>query len=243
MLIPSFCRHSAAGYEALVITVDTPILGNRLGERRTPVVLPPHLTLANYERSRGSEGKPSLNRMLMDARSAKEEAAIRKAAGSGMINPATTWEDLARLRQMTKMKIILKGIMAPDDAALAVKYGADAIVVSNHGGRQLDCTLSTIEALPDVAAAVKGRLPVIVDGGIRRGSDIFKALCLGADLVLIGRPVLWGLAFNGEAGVTTVLDILEREFSRTMALAGTNKISDINPSYLRFKKDMFAARL
>ncbi len=113
------------------------------------------------------------------------------------------------------MKIILKGIMAPEDAHLAVQHGADAIIVSNHGGRQLDCVPSTIEVLPRIVAAVDGRIPVLFDGGVRRGSDVFKAIALGADLVLIGRPVVWGLGYKGQEGLEAVVNILERELSRT----------------------------
>ena len=149
------------------------------------------------------------------------------------------------------MKIILKGIMTPEDAVLAVKHGADAIVVSNHGGRQLDSATSTIEALPSIHAALatgpstfrgfwtktrpKNRIPIILDGGVRHGSDIFKALALGADFVLIGRPVLWGLAYKGQDGIETVYNILEREFSRTMALTGVTKVGDINKKYIGIK--------
>lgn len=125
------------------------------------------------------------------------------------------------------MKIILKGIMAGEDAALAVEHGADAIIVSNHGGRQLDDACSTIEALPEVVAAVRGAIPVLLDGGIRAGSDVFKALALGADFVLVGRPALWGLAYNGCEGVEAVMHILERELSRTMALAGVASLKEV----------------
>ncbi|KAJ5697472.1 S-2-hydroxy-acid oxidase [Penicillium malachiteum] len=158
---------------------------------------------------------------------------LREAEGKAN-NASLTWDSTIKfLRQTTNMKIILKGIMAPEDAELAIKHGVDAIIVSNHGGRQLDCVPSTIKALPDIAAAVKRKVPVIFDGGIRHGSDVFKALALGADFVLVGRPILWGLAFNGTEGVQTVMNILERELSRTMALAGTAKIQDIDASFLR----------
>jgi len=130
------------------------------------------------------------------------------------------------------MKVILKGILTPEDAQLAVDHGADAIVVSNHGGRQLDCAPSTLEVLPGIAAAVGGKIPIIFDGGVTRGSDIFKALGLGADFVLVGRPAVWGLSYDGQHGVKTVIDILERELSRTMALAGVARIQDITKSSL-----------
>lgn len=217
------------------MTVDTPVLGNRVNERKTPVVLPPELKLANYEGTAteiNRRGKPTSNRELMDARTSQQAAEILSKSRATMHDASLDWNVIDKLRSMTKMKIILKGIMAPQDAKLALDHGADAIVISNHGGRQLDCTLSTVEALPAIAAAVKGKLPIILDGGVRRGSDVFKAIALGADLVLIGRPVLWGLTFKGQEGVETVANILEREFSRTMALAGVTRVSDIKSESL-----------
>ncbi|KAF5641932.1 putative L-lactate dehydrogenase (cytochrome), partial [Fusarium sp. NRRL 25303] len=215
-------RAEAASYEALVLTVDTPVLGNRLAERRTAVVLPPGMSLPNTETPSHSNSKlPSVNRLLMNARTATEAADLLASAGSRMHSSSLTWaKTMSFLRGVTKMKIILKGIMTGEDAVLAVEHGADAIIVSNHGGRQLSNTCATIEALPEIVDAVKGRVPVILDGGIKTGADAFKALALGADFVSIGRPVLWGLAYDGQNGVESVLHILEREFSRTMALAG-----------------------
>ncbi|KAF5635322.1 L-lactate dehydrogenase (cytochrome) [Fusarium tjaetaba] len=222
-------RAQAASYEALVLTVDTPVLGNRLAERRTAVSLPLGMSLPNTETPSNSNSKlPSVNRLLMNARTATEAADLLASAGSKMHSSSLTWaKTMSFLRGVTKMKIILKGIMTGEDAALAVEHGADAIIVSNHGGRQLSNTCATIEALPEIVDAVNGRIPVILDGGIRTGADVFKALALGADFVSIGRPVLWGLAYAGQNGVESVLHILEREFSRTMALAGVNKVADI----------------
>ena len=130
------------------------------------------------------------------------------------------WDFVDRLRESTSMKLLLKGIVTAEDARLAVEHGASGIVVSNHGGRQLDTSIATIDALPAVVEAVNGRVPVLVDGGIRRGSDVLKALALGARAVMLGRPILWGLAVDGEAGVRQVLEILEREFDIAMALCG-----------------------
>ncbi|CAG9981047.1 unnamed protein product [Clonostachys byssicola] len=216
---------AAAGYKALVLTVDTPVLGNRLGERKSPVVLPRHLKLANYPAD--NRGKPSLNRQLMDARTAAQARKITSDARGTLHDPSLDWHVVARLKSLTSMKVILKGVMAPEDARLAVEKGADAIVVSNHGGRQLDDIPSTLEVLPAVAEAVAGRIPVIFDGGVRQGSHVFKAIALGADLVLVGRPVLWGLGYKGQEGVEAVVHILERELSRTMALAGVTTVADI----------------
>ncbi|KAJ5719289.1 hypothetical protein N7493_007744 [Penicillium malachiteum] len=233
--IPLIRRAEAAGYQALVLTVDSPVLGSRINERQTPLVLPKGIELVNIAKSHGpSPGKPSFNRILADARTKQQyDEGLREAEGKAN-NASLTWDSTIKfLRQTTNMKIILKGIMAPEDAELAIKHGVDAIIVSNHGGRQLDCVPSTIKALPEIAAAVKGKVPIIFDGGIRHGSDILKALALGADFVLVGRPILWGLAFKGTEGVQTVMNILERELSRTMALAGTAKIQDIDASFLR----------
>ncbi|KAJ5140280.1 hypothetical protein N7448_003688 [Penicillium atrosanguineum] len=234
--VPIIKRAEAAGFEALVLTVDTPVLGNRINERRTPLVLPEGIHLANlkHQDTQGPR-KPSFNREIMDARSAKQASDLMQTAGDTANSASLTWSSTMKfLRQTTNMKIILKGVMAPEDAQLAVECGADAIVVSNHGGRQLDCVPSTIQALPGVTEVVKGKIPIIFDGGIRRGSDVFKALALGADFVLVGRPALWGLAFNGQEGVETVMNILERELSRTMALAGVAQLRDICTSFLRY---------
>ncbi|PYH92810.1 S-2-hydroxy-acid oxidase [Aspergillus ellipticus CBS 707.79] len=222
-------RAEAAGYQAFVLTVDTPVLGNRLNERKTAVVLPRGMSLPNLEAAKPtSKSQPSVNRLLMNARSADEAKALRAAVGSKMHSSSLTWtRTIEFLRSVTKMKIILKGIMTAEDASLAVQHGVDGIIVSNHGGRQLDATCSTIEALPEIATAVRRAIPVILDGGIRSGTDVFKALALGADFVLVGRPALWGLAYNGREGVETVINILERELSRTMALAGVRNLGEI----------------
>lgn len=236
-------RAEKAGYTAIVLTVDTPVLGNRINERKTPLVLPQGMHLENYERknSNSSQGKPTNERLFLNAPTVKEAEEIVKAAGPTMYSRSLTWRDtLPWLRKATNMKIILKGVMSAEDATLAVQHNADAIVVSNHGGRQLDCSPSTIEVLPEISAAVNGKIPVILDGGVRRGSDIFKAVALGADLVLIGRSVLWGLSYDGKKGVETVSNILERELVRTMALAGVRSLGEIKRGCLGVaRKDGF----
>ena len=224
-----------AGYKAIVLTVDTPILGNRLNERKTPLILPPHLSLANLEggTSRPEVSKPTMNRILLEARTAEEAAKIAGEKHDTLNDSSISWSDtLPWLRSQTKLKIILKGIMTAEDALLAIDHGADAIVVSNHGGRQLDSIPSTVEVLPEIVEEVRGRIPVIIDGGITRGSDVFKALALGADFVLIGRAALWGLSYAGEEGVERVLHILERELSRTRALVGARCVRDISKDML-----------
>ena len=175
----------------------------------------------------------------MDARTAKQASEILGKARNTTHSSALTWEVLATLRKATAMKIILKGIMTPEDARLAVENDADAIVVSNHGGRQLDSVPSTLEALYEISEAVERKIPVIFDGGVRRGSDVFKAIALGADLVLIGRPVVWGLSYKGQEGLENVVNILERELSRTMALAGVTKIADIKVGSLGIARSSF----
>lgn len=235
--VPLIQRASEAGYTALVITVDTPILGNRINERKTPLVLPSHLRLANYGSSAETTAKPSQERQLLDAPTAAEAVRVAREAGGALHSRALTWaHTISWLRNVTNMKIILKGVMTEEDAGLAVEHGVDAIVVSNHGGRQLDSAPSTLEALPSIASVVKGKIPILFDGGIRHGSDIFKALALGADLVLIGRPVLWGMSYDGQEGVELVTNILERELSRTMALAGVCNIPSISAAYLGLRK-------
>ncbi|RAL02635.1 alpha-hydroxy acid oxidase [Aspergillus ibericus CBS 121593] len=229
-------RAEAAGYQALILTVDTPVLGNRLAERRTAVTLPAGMTLPNLDppapnnpgANPDAPPQPSINRQLMNARTAHSARALRTAAGSQMHSSSLTWHTtIPFLRRTTSMKLILKGIMTPEDARLAIQHGIDGIIVSNHGGRQLDATCSTLEALPDIVNAVAGAIPVILDGGVRSGADVFKALAVGADFVLVGRPVLWGLAVGGKEGVRGVMDVLERELSRTMALAGVREVGEI----------------
>ncbi|KAG9764955.1 FMN-dependent dehydrogenase, partial [Aureobasidium melanogenum] len=232
-------RAEVAGYEALVLTVDSPVLGNRLHERKTPLQLPPGLTTANAKARRiGGISKAGL---LLRAETATEAKRIASEHRDFLVDSTTTWDDVVPwLRAQTSLKIVLKGIMTAEDAQLAIDWGLDAIIVSNHGGRQLDGVSSTIEALPEVAATVKGKIPVIVDGGIEHGTDVFKAVALGADLCLIGRSALWGLAWDGQKGVEKVLNILERELSRTMALMGVSRMAEVSRDLLgRVRADDF----
>jgi 4-hydroxymandelate oxidase len=153
-------------------------------------------------------------------------------ASQGMNSPTTDWKLVDRLKKATKMKLVLKGLETREDAALAVEHGADGIIVSNHGGRAEDGVQATIEVLPEVVEAVKGRIPVMIDGGVRRGTDVFKALALGARAVGIGRPYLWGLGAFGQPGVERVIDILRTEFTLAMRQCGTPSIAQINRSYI-----------
>jgi isopentenyl diphosphate isomerase/L-lactate dehydrogenase-like FMN-dependent dehydrogenase len=209
-------RAEAAGYVALCVTVDTPRLGRRERDVRNRFGLPPGLSLKNLEQA-------NLHRLD----EAKNDSALGKYT-TGAFESALTWEMLDWLRGLTRLPIVVKGILTAEDARLAVEHGAAGIIVSNHGGRQLDGAISTCEALPEVAEAAVGRAEVFVDGGIRRGSDVLKALALGARAALIGRPYLWGLAVGGEQGVRAVLEILRGELDLSMALAGRPTIDEID---------------
>jgi (S)-2-hydroxy-acid oxidase len=205
-------RVGKAGYEAVMLTVDTAYVGRRISEIRNRPNMPGYLRVISF----GSQ--------VVEESRAKEDFTI---------DPSLVWEEIIPwLRQHTKMQVWLKGILTADDAELAVKHKVDGVIVSNHGGRQLDGCVATIDALPEVVAAVNKAIPVHLDGGIRKGSDIFRALALGANFVWIGRPALWGLAYDGQSGVEWVLNILKEELKICMGLAGCRSIKEINPSFL-----------
>lgn len=213
-------RAYAAGYKALCLTVDAPVLGRRERDKRNEFALPPGLELANLTTMSGLnvshyEGESGLFAYFAE-----------------QLNPAVTWKDLEWLQSLSPLPLVIKGILRADDAVRAVESGAKAIVVSNHGGRQLDGAIASLNALPEIVAAVNGRAEVLLDGGIRRGTDILKALALGAKAILVGRPILWGLALNGEAGVFDVIQLLGDELDVAMALSGCAKIQDIDQSLL-----------
>jgi 4-hydroxymandelate oxidase len=213
-------RAEAAGYKALVLTVDSPMLGRRERDVRNLFQLPEGLKIAN---------------LVMDA--LKRFPQVPSESGlfayiHDLYDASLTWKDLEWICSLSNLPLLVKGILRGDDALRAIECGAKGIVVSNHGGRQLDTAISTIEALPDVMHAVGGRAEVLVDGGIRRGTDILKALAMGARAVLIGRPVLWGLAADGEAGAAHVLEILRNELDLAMALSGCPTLSTITEDLL-----------
>ncbi|HCT55705.1 MAG TPA: alpha-hydroxy-acid oxidizing protein [Gemmatimonas aurantiaca] len=212
-------RVEAAGCEALCLTVDTPVLGARYRETRTGFHLPDGLTRANLE---------GMTQVAADAAHRPPEGAIYSA----VLEPRLTWKDVEWLRSIATVPVLLKGIMDPDDARLAVQHGASGVIVSNHGARNLDTVPSTAMALPHVVDAIDGRVPVLVDGGIRRGTDVLKALALGASSVLIGRPYLYGLAVDGAAGVSRVVRTLRTELEMAMALTGRTSVSAIDRSVL-----------
>lgn len=213
-------RAEAAGYRAIVLTVDTPVLGRRERDTRNEFALPAGIGIANFA---------GLKERLEHAPGWGPGSSF-SAYVHNLFDASLTWESVEWLRKFTKLPILLKGILTPEDARKAVSAGASGIIVSNHGGRQLDDAIATIDALPAITDAVGGSIEVFVDGGIRRGADVFKALALGARAVLIGRPYLWALAANGEQGVRDVLEILRSELELTMALAGRPTISAIDRS-------------
>jgi len=224
-LAASFVRRAgAAGYEAVVVTLDTWLLGWRPRDL-THAYLPFLLSegIANYLTD------PVFRAALRLPPEEDMQAAIRHWAYQ-FANPSVTWEDLAWLRRQTELPIVLKGILHPDDARRAREAGVDAVLVSNHGGRQVDNAIAALDALPHVRAAVGGELVVLFDSGIRTGADVFVALALGADAVCLGRPYVWGLAIDGQAGVEHVLRCLLAELDLTLALSGDASIAEIDAS-------------
>jgi L-lactate dehydrogenase (cytochrome)/(S)-mandelate dehydrogenase len=232
-------RARQAGYAGLMVTVDTPAIGNRDAERRagmgaTPVLTPaavldalvrPAWTLGYLREGR------VVARNFVEATGARAGVEAVKQHAK-VVRPDMVWDDLARMRERWDGAFMIKGILDPDDAEKAAALGADAIVVSNHGGRQLDGAPATLDALPVIAARVGDRLTVILDGGVRRGTDVVKALCLGADAVMIGRPALYGLASTGQSGVEGVLEILRAELETTMVLMGVATVADLDRTHL-----------
>lgn len=217
-------RAENAGFEALVITVDVPVLGMRRTDAKNKFVLPKTLQLKNLvkEQTNGLEVMDGLSNLAAN------------------LNAGFNWEDIRRIVRSTKLPVIIKGILTAEDAILAKAYGCKGVIVSNHGGRQLDGVPATIEALPEVVKAVGSDLQVMLDGGVSQGSDVFKALALGAKLVFIGRAALWGLVVNGQEGVEDVLKIIINELEVTMALAGCASIRDITSSMVKWDSSYYA---
>ncbi|WP_075982690.1 lactate 2-monooxygenase [Bacillus massilinigeriensis] len=219
-------RAEASGHTAIVVTLDTPMMAWREYDLKN-VYLPFLIGegVGNYLTD------PAFVSKL--AKSPKEDPTSAIMYWTQVFgNAALTWDDIAFLRKHTKLPIILKGILHPDDAKLALEYGVDGIIVSNHGGRQVDGAIGALEALPIICDVIQEKIPVLMDSGIRRGSDIIKALALGAKAVLVGRPTMYGLAVGGENGVKEVLENMIADMDITMALAGEKSISDINKSIL-----------
>jgi isopentenyl diphosphate isomerase/L-lactate dehydrogenase-like FMN-dependent dehydrogenase len=199
-----------AGFTALVLTVDTPVLGRRERDFRTGFTIPPEVEVVSL----GQGGVTPLEAF-------------------GWVSPTLSWRDLERLVSEWDLPVLVKGVLTREDAALACEHGAAGVVVSNHGGRQLDGVSATIDALPEVAEAVAGRVPVLVDGGIRRGADVVKALALGAQCVLAGRAPLWGLAARGEEGARHVLELLHDEILLALKLVGATSPADVSREHVQ----------
>ena len=219
-------RAERAGYSAIVVTLDATILGWRPQDlQRAYQPFAQQEGLANYF------SDPVFRQALGQAPEENPQAAITHYI-SVFSDPKLTWENLAFLRQHTRLPILLKGILHPADALKAIEYQMDGIIVSNHGGRQLDGARAALDALADIAPAVQGRLPLLFDSGIRGGADAFKALALGAHAVLLGRPYLWGLALGGEQGVREVVLNFLAELDLTFALSGYNSLRSLDRSAL-----------
>jgi L-lactate dehydrogenase (cytochrome)/(S)-mandelate dehydrogenase len=233
-------RSAAAGYDAIVLTIDNQLLGNRERDIRNGFSIPPRFSLPTLAGMALRGGwlwrmRKELKRITFGNYVRPGESAdIKKLAGrmASLLDPSMSWDDVDTLRKIWPGPLILKGILSPEDAKIAIERGVNGIVVSNHGGRQLDGAPATLDALPRVAEAVAQRIPILLDGGVRRGVDVVKALALGADACLIGRPQLWGLAVGGEAGVAHVLDIFRSEIDRAMGLCGISRIEDIGSDLL-----------
>ena len=213
-------RAEAAGYDALVLTVDAPFFGRRLRDVRNGFALPDGLTVANL----AGAGMGAVTEAAGNSGLAAYVAA--------MLDQSLTWRDLEWLCALTRLPVLVKGVVRGDDAARAAAHGARAIIVSNHGGRQLDTSVATASALPEVVEAVRGRAEVLVDGGVRRGTDVLKAVALGARAALVGRPVLWGLAAGGEEGVARAIGILREEIDLGMALAGVAGVGELAADFI-----------
>ena len=215
-----WARAEAAGCRVLVLTVDTPMLGRRERDARNRFALPEGIEPAHF----------SAIHHLVAARAVQEGQSPFHAQVQQLFDPSLDWDQVAWLRSISRMPLLLKGVVTPEDARLAVQAGVAGIIVSNHGGRQLDGAEATILALPRVVEAVAGALPVMMDGGIRRGVHVLTALALGAQAVFIGRPYLWGLAVDGERGVREVLELLRQELELAMALSGRSSVDRIDRS-------------
>ena len=203
-------RAVEAGFTALALTVDTPVLGRRERDFRTGFTIPPQIEVASLGRG-----------------------GVTPLEAFSWVSPSVSWRDVERLASESGLPVLVKGVLTGEDAALACEHGAAGIVVSNHGGRQLDGVAATIDALPEVAEAVAGRAAVLLDGGVRRGADVLKALALGAQAVLAGRAPLWGLAARGEAGARHVLELLREEVLLALQLAGCTSPSDVTREHVQ----------
>jgi L-lactate dehydrogenase (cytochrome) len=236
-------RAEALGLKGLFVTIDTPVSGNREGDPRSgmaalmgtkwlpklpyvPEIMAHPRWLARFLLDGGSPSMPNV--VGEDGKALPSPDVANALAGANIL-----WEDLVWIRKLWSGPIVVKGVMTVADAQRAVDMGADGIVISNHGGRQLDCVAATLRVLPGIAEAVKGKTTIFLDSGIRRGADIVKALCLGADAVLVGRAYAYGLAAAGDAGVSRALEILHADMLRSMKLLGAATVADLKPELVR----------
>jgi isopentenyl diphosphate isomerase/L-lactate dehydrogenase-like FMN-dependent dehydrogenase len=203
------------GFGAIVLTVDAPYAGRRERDARLGFAVPPEVRTPSIDAATGGERPLSVREVFE------------------LVDPSLTWRDLEALASRCDLPVLVKGVMTAEDAVLAIDHGAAGVVVSNHGGRQLDPAPASADALPEVVDAVAGRAEVLVDGGVRRGSDVVVALALGASAVLVGRPALWGLAVDGAEGARRVLGLLREELRLTLALCGCASPADVARSHLR----------
>jgi len=213
-------RAETAGYKAIALTVDVPVGGRRERDIINQYVYPPRLL------------RKSLTKVGFTDKHLNFDPTQLPAFAAEALTVAFTWELVAWLRSLTRLPLLLKGVLAKSDALRAVDYGVDGVVVSNHGGRQLDGTPAAIEVLEEIAGAVHGRMEILFDSGVRRGTDVLKALALGAKAVLLGRPYVWALAAGGQAGVQNALRLLREEFDVAMALTGSARVAEIDSSLI-----------
>ena len=236
-------RAERAGFDALIFTVDTPVAPGREYNLRNGFTIPFKFTSRNIVDVAlhphwlfNVIGKYLIDSGLPRYANFPDELQSRITAlpmGRSMAtNESLHWEDVQQLRDLWPRKLIIKGIQHPEDAKLALKYGADAIIVSNHGGRVLDSAPATIDILPEIVHAVKGKMNILIDGGFRRGSDVIKALALGADAILLGRPILYGTASGGQAGAEAVIELYRREIDRVLGLIGCHDVADLGLDHI-----------
>ncbi len=256
-------RAKAAGYKAVFLTVDTPMLGRRNLEIRNEFKLPKPYKIANFPEDPNSDASQTVMDGSTPTKSSQKQTSTsapgyrdgeKRKLPTGPItfhthaaNPTLSWDrdiDWLKKECAPEMQVWVKGIATAEDALLALHHAVDGIVVSNHGGRQLNGALATLDALPEIVDAAGGKIPIHVDGGIRHGTDVFKALALGANFVWVGRPVLWGLAYKGQEGVELCLRLLADEIRLCMGLAGTVKVGEISKEYLvKVDRSGFVSRL
>ncbi|KAK8921541.1 Peroxisomal (S)-2-hydroxy-acid oxidase GLO4 [Platanthera zijinensis] len=222
-------RAESCGFKAIVLTADTPRIGRREADIKNKMIA---IKSSNLD-----------GLLSYDAISARDGGSKLETFANETIDPSLCWKDIGWLKSITKLPILIKGILSVEDARKAVEVGVSGIIVSNHGARQLDHVPATISVLEEVVKGIDGAVPVLIDGGIRRGTDVFKSIALGAKAVMIGRPIIYGLAANGEEGAIKVIQMLKNELELTMALAGCPTVKDITRSHVQTPTDRFRSLL